>query len=390
MYCEKCEPEFKTPKGRWKKIKPGGTCKVCCNQIYTTIEEGNVLCPACSLIYHRCEHCGEILSVPTVLISIKPKWWNLIKTGKKTVEIRKTAPKKFKQFNVLCYVSQPVGAIMGSFLCDSVERTMDPDSLDPSKHKVPTDLLHEYITDGKPCYGWHITDLHAFPVPLYLSDIGETKAPMSWCFLDRSISDESIHPVVPVVSESETYEDLFYHPIGRIGKQGMRSDELASIPLPYKDKKMDDDERKYGWNILPTELIPLLRDDMTLSDNRMRLMCDADQEHAYFDVGHWATDPYDVQNNISLALISSCIKDDYNQTLGQLALRVAFLRRLPFLEVARHLTELCKQNKLGYFKKGLEGEHYYTRWHPSTECSEQVLKGLTNDWQSSLFGYQSR
>lgn len=43
----------------------------------------------------------------SVLISIKPKWCELIASGKKTVEVRKTRPKIETPFK--CYIYQTVG-----------------------------------------------------------------------------------------------------------------------------------------------------------------------------------------------------------------------------------------------------------------------------------------
>lgn len=382
MLCENCENRETVSD---IDNVPVEGCKVCCNQTYPGVQEGDILCPACSLVYHRCEKCGEDLGIPTILVSINPEWWELIKSGEKTMEVRKTAPKKFTSFNALCYVTHPVGAIMGGFHCSSVEKTSDPDTLNASLHMIPKEKLHNYIKKGKICYGWYISDVTVFPSPLYLSDIGESRAPMSWKFLDLNIDDDSINPPPDKQLESDKYEDAFYHPTGRKSRQDVRADALASLPLPYSDKKMDNDERKFGWSILPTSLIPLLNNDMTLSENTIRLMCDADRRHADYDVGYWSTDSYNSEGNISLVLISCCIKDDIDQTLGELALRVAFIRKLPFLEVARHLVELRRENKLGYFKTTSEGDFYYAHWYPASECRRQEIGGLPHDLQSLLF-----
>ena len=42
----------------------------------------------------------------SVLISIKPKWCELIASGKKTVEVRKTRPKIETPFKVYIYETQ--------------------------------------------------------------------------------------------------------------------------------------------------------------------------------------------------------------------------------------------------------------------------------------------
>ena len=56
----------------------------------------------------------------SVLMSIQPKWCELIASGKKTVEVRKTRPKLETPFNVYIYCTQT--KTMGDFiLCKSVE-----------------------------------------------------------------------------------------------------------------------------------------------------------------------------------------------------------------------------------------------------------------------------
>lgn len=164
-----------------------------------------------------------------------------------------------------------------------------------------------------------------------------------------------------------------------------RMDALASLPLPYSKKNMDDDERKFGWSILPSCLIPILREDMCLTDNTIQQMCIADPEHADIDYGIWQTESYDNEHNISLSLISCCIKDDLQQTLGELALRVAFVRKLPFLEVARHLVELRRDNKLGYFQELSSGDMYYKHWHPSEQFEGAEKQGLSTTALSLLY-----
>lgn len=54
-----------------------------------------------------------------VLLSIKPEWWEKILSGEKTLEIRKTHPRKDSiewPVTVLVYVSG-TGAVQGQFRC---------------------------------------------------------------------------------------------------------------------------------------------------------------------------------------------------------------------------------------------------------------------------------
>ena len=69
-----------------------------------------------------------------VMISIQPKWCELIASGKKTIEVRKTAPKIATPFK--CYIYQTKkkwiyklleklglyqGKVIGEFVCDNIE-----------------------------------------------------------------------------------------------------------------------------------------------------------------------------------------------------------------------------------------------------------------------------
>lgn len=70
----------------------------------------------------------------SVLISIQPKWCELIASGKKTVEVRKTRPKLETPFK--CYIYQTKrswvyrllkklglyqGKVIGEFVCDKIK-----------------------------------------------------------------------------------------------------------------------------------------------------------------------------------------------------------------------------------------------------------------------------
>lgn len=69
----------------------------------------------------------------SVLISIKPQWCELIFSGKKTVEVRKTRPKSETPFKVHIYCTKDKhgwfhfgkkerldGKVIGEFVCDKV------------------------------------------------------------------------------------------------------------------------------------------------------------------------------------------------------------------------------------------------------------------------------
>lgn len=119
-----------------------------------------------------------------ILMSIQPKWCELIASGKKTVEIRKTAPKD-TPFKVYMYCTKDGymyrcrfdenrlaipelwnGKVIGEFVCDKVEECI------PDYNPVTQEFFYNEWEDseatcltseeqskygkGKPLYGLHI------------------------------------------------------------------------------------------------------------------------------------------------------------------------------------------------------------------------------------------
>lgn len=170
----------------------------------------------------------------SVLISINPKWCELIALGKKTVEVRKTKPKLETPFKVYIYETQgrtetPFideeghhifkgrGQVIGEFVCDKVETIeirhftvfghenvytavgQNPDHQWLKKSCLSYDEVVRY---GKlaPLYGWHISNLVIYDKPRELSEFhyasvlhtncfGKhtkrlTRPPQSWCYVE--------------------------------------------------------------------------------------------------------------------------------------------------------------------------------------------------------------
>lgn len=171
-----------------------------------------------------------------VLISIKPKWCELIANGEKTVEVRKTKPKLKPPFLCYIYCTKPRekifyhgeyyndllykdfwsgelvcgctmdaalnGKVIGEFVCDVIETiayTIDgyADIIDCKYACMsPSDFL-EYGKGGT-LYGWHISDLKIYDEPQELSEfeglrktkfgyepIEIKKAPQSWGYVEE-------------------------------------------------------------------------------------------------------------------------------------------------------------------------------------------------------------
>lgn len=127
-----------------------------------------------------------------VLMSIQPKWCELIASGKKTVEVRKTKPKIETPFKCYIYETQgrtetPFvdeeghyifkgrGKVIGEFMCDDITDIRYHEEADcycvgkPQSTCLNYEELHKYL-QGKQGYGWHISDLVIYDDPRELSE----------------------------------------------------------------------------------------------------------------------------------------------------------------------------------------------------------------------------
>ena len=171
-----------------------------------------------------------------VLISIRPKWCELIASGKKTIEVRKTRPKIETPFKCYIYCTKPSfphedflvfdagtnkvkafyggGTVIGKFVCDSIfplsfyasdASFFDTEPPLPVPGTYLTDKeIAEYLGNGKTGYGWHISELKVYDEPKKLGEFkrhdptydfsifGEVsrtysinRPPMSWCYVEE-------------------------------------------------------------------------------------------------------------------------------------------------------------------------------------------------------------
>ena len=163
----------------------------------------------------------------SVLISIQPKWCELIASGEKTLEVRKTRPNAKIPFR--CYIYQTKkkwlykllatlesfawvetvifgqGNVIGEFVCDAIVpisvNCSDVNSM-VALRKFPFNCLTDkqiidYLGNGVTGYGWHISDLKIYDNPKKLSDFTCIKTmrdgfelrllerpPQSWCYVE--------------------------------------------------------------------------------------------------------------------------------------------------------------------------------------------------------------
>ncbi len=189
-----------------------------------------------------------------VLISIQPQWCELIASGRKTIEVRKTKPKiptPFKCY-IYCTKGKPFwifderfeteekanGKVIGEFVCYRID-TYDDDTIHSFSHEdycswndfeLNRSCIHpedfESYANGKWLYGWHISELIIYDKPKDLCefhhlcknleeyegevycdclncDYGEdsdygviacrrtiTRPPQSWCYVERLEGEE--------------------------------------------------------------------------------------------------------------------------------------------------------------------------------------------------------
>ncbi len=177
-----------------------------------------------------------------IMLSIRPKWCELIASGQKTIEVRKTKPKCNVPFKVYIYCTQsripvrydesivmfeddlaitnrfgcgkhvenPYGMLMegefllnctviGEFVCDRVYELVtqsqggsyyvkgEDQSItnDVARHSCLTlKDMHEYLRSNVG-FGWHISDLIVYDKPRDLSDFGMKRPPQSWCYVEK-------------------------------------------------------------------------------------------------------------------------------------------------------------------------------------------------------------
>ena len=121
-----------------------------------------------------------------ILLSLHPKYWELIKNGKKTIEIRKTKPQQiFYPFRVIVYVTGGIG-VVGKFDCDQIALTLLYSNYAKESCLTEEELIQ--YAGGKPICAWHIKENsvveYEAPIPLEEAT-GLKHPPQSWRYLNR-------------------------------------------------------------------------------------------------------------------------------------------------------------------------------------------------------------
>lgn len=144
-----------------------------------------------------------------ILVSIKPYYYYLIAEEKKKIEVRKTALKNLPQ-DIAFYMSKDeksfakipkefqekyrkhFGKIGMRVVCDKVyEYTFSHYEAEYRVTHVEQEAMclnqPELIRygKGKTLCGWHISDLKIYDKPLLLSELGVTRPPQSYMFVEE-------------------------------------------------------------------------------------------------------------------------------------------------------------------------------------------------------------
>ncbi len=166
----------------------------------------------------------------SVMLSIQPKWCDLIAAGEKTIEVRKTRPNLEVPFKVYIYCTQDKkvvftnhnnwrgnGMVIGEFVCDTfvVDKTYGHNPLFRAAACMSQVEAASYCLNAM-MYGWHISDLVIYDTPKELVEFwkagkcpfangsrctyefhcfragqidrcGEslTRPPQSWCYVEE-------------------------------------------------------------------------------------------------------------------------------------------------------------------------------------------------------------
>lgn len=151
----------------------------------------------------------------SVLISIKPKYCELIANGKKTIEVRKTKPKLETPFKCYIYCTRNKkeifwrgkmysyvddrshnlfdkslnGQVLGEFICDKCTNIfalsrfwLDEEVVEKSCFTL--NQIRDYSNGSNKLYAWHISDLRIYDKPKELSKFIKCTYPFDCCACD--------------------------------------------------------------------------------------------------------------------------------------------------------------------------------------------------------------
>lgn len=121
-----------------------------------------------------------------LLLSIKPKYAKQILVGTKLVEYRKQTPKDTGVEKVLIYQSNDLMKVVGEFkIAGIIEGS--PRAVWYKTHEVGGICEKDYFAyfDGyEKAYAFQISELQVYDTPVSLQELGVSRAPMSYQYVD--------------------------------------------------------------------------------------------------------------------------------------------------------------------------------------------------------------
>lgn len=129
-----------------------------------------------------------------IIMSIKPKYVNLIFSGSKKFELRKKIPESIDE--IFIYSSYPVQRVVGKFKIKKIIRNENLAELwrettsygeNPENVGVTFEEFKDYFREAKECCAIEISDLKIFKERKKLSDFDIEKAPQSWCYMRKEL-----------------------------------------------------------------------------------------------------------------------------------------------------------------------------------------------------------
>lgn len=123
------------------------------------------------------------MPLTTVILSLHPEWWPKMLSGEKLWEIRVTAPHPvYLPARVIVYLTKPVSAVVGEFICGKIEKTKDyHDLADGSCLTVQQAKDYMGARNRTPCK-WEVSNPTEYAHSRKISDYGLKKPPQSWCY----------------------------------------------------------------------------------------------------------------------------------------------------------------------------------------------------------------
>lgn len=137
----------------------------------------------------------------SIMLSLNPKWFELIMSGQKTREVRKRAPLQRHPYKVYLYCTKngndvyrcgvkgkfkPYlmnGSVCGEFTCVSTTEYSEPWRDKAFGTCLTAPEMYKYAAGAKKLSFMAIENPILYEKPKNLADFGIKRAPQSWCYL---------------------------------------------------------------------------------------------------------------------------------------------------------------------------------------------------------------